>query len=159
MVLIDGSEPAAGTSGACDSYVSVSTKVPGVALLAAESQRLWRELAKDLGDIGHAAAQTLAARGARMLWRGRVTGFERRGLDIAAVLIGRRVGAGEGGQMHPGMTVGRPAWTGWGWGTVMPMVSCGLPLQRCQAQKISLVALCFNQAFRPCVTRNIIPQP
>lgn len=115
MVLIDGSEPAAGTSGACDSYVSVSTKVPGVTLeLAAESQRLWRELAKDLGDIGHAAAQTLAARGARMLWRG-------------------RVGAGEGGQMHPGMTVGRPAWTGWGWGTVMPMVSCGFPLQRCHA--------------------------
>lgn len=171
VALIDGAEPAAGTSGACDGYVSVSTKVPGVTLeLAAESQRLWRELAKDLGDIGHAApgglliaeteidpavlerqaahlaaaglavelrdrdgllalephfgprvqaalfcpaeahvtayaaAQTLAARaaarGARMLWHGRVTGFERRGPDIAAVLVDRpgeriRVTAGQ----------------------------------------------------------------
>ncbi|MDR3440971.1 FAD-dependent oxidoreductase [Telmatospirillum sp.] len=57
VVVIDRAEPGAGTSGACDGYVSVSTKVPGVTLeLAAESQRLWRDLAAELGrDIGYSA--------------------------------------------------------------------------------------------------------
>jgi len=57
VVVIDHAEPGAGTSGACDGYVSVSTKVPGVTLeLAAASQRLWHDLAQNLGrDIGYAA--------------------------------------------------------------------------------------------------------
>lgn len=55
VVLIDRAEPATGTSGACDGYISTSTKVPGITLeLAVESQRLWRELAAGIGrDIGY----------------------------------------------------------------------------------------------------------
>lgn len=55
VALIDRAEPTVGASGACDGYISASTKVPGVTLeLAVESQRLWRELANDIGrDIGY----------------------------------------------------------------------------------------------------------
>ena len=57
VTVIDRAEPTSGTSGACDGYVSVSTKVPGGTLeLAAESQRLWRDLVAGLGrDIGYCA--------------------------------------------------------------------------------------------------------
>lgn len=55
VALIDRREPTVGTSGACDGYISASTKVPGVTLeLAVESQRLWRELVDGIGcDIGY----------------------------------------------------------------------------------------------------------
>jgi sarcosine oxidase subunit beta len=55
VVLIDQAEPSAGSSGACDGYISASTKVPGVTLeLAVESQRLWRDFAAGIGrDIGY----------------------------------------------------------------------------------------------------------
>ena len=50
VVLIDSALPNAGSSGACDGYVSVSTKTPGPALaMAAASQRLYPALAKRLG--------------------------------------------------------------------------------------------------------------
>lgn len=48
--LIDRGLPAGGTSGACDGYVSVSTKTPGPAMtLAIASQKLWRDWAAELG--------------------------------------------------------------------------------------------------------------
>jgi len=50
VVLIDSALPNAGSSGACDGYVSVSTKTPGPALaMAAASQRLYPALAARLG--------------------------------------------------------------------------------------------------------------
>lgn len=50
VVLVDRAEPNAGSSGACDGYVSVSTKTPGIALrLARESQILYDALADELG--------------------------------------------------------------------------------------------------------------
>ncbi|MBI1244085.1 MAG: FAD-dependent oxidoreductase [Alphaproteobacteria bacterium] len=50
VVLIDRAQPNAGSSGACDGYVSVSTKIPGTALrLARESQILYDTLASELG--------------------------------------------------------------------------------------------------------------
>ncbi len=50
VVLIDSALPNAGSSGACDGYVSVSTKTPGPALaMAAASQRLYPALAERLG--------------------------------------------------------------------------------------------------------------
>ncbi len=50
VVLVDSALPNAGSSGACDGYVSVSTKTPGPALeMATASQRLYPALAKRLG--------------------------------------------------------------------------------------------------------------
>jgi sarcosine oxidase subunit beta len=55
VALIDRAEPCAGATGACDGFVCMSTKVPGITLdLAAESQRLWQNLADTIGrDIGY----------------------------------------------------------------------------------------------------------
>jgi glycine/D-amino acid oxidase-like deaminating enzyme len=48
--IFDRGLPAGGTSGACDGYVSVSTKTPGPAMsLAIASQKLWRDWAAELG--------------------------------------------------------------------------------------------------------------
>jgi len=48
--LVDRGLPAGGTSGACDGFVSVSTKTPGPAMiLAIASQKLWRDWADELG--------------------------------------------------------------------------------------------------------------
>ena len=56
VVLIDAAQPTAGTSGSCDGYLSVSTKVPGLAMeMAVESQRLWAALGPGLGDIGYSS--------------------------------------------------------------------------------------------------------
>ncbi len=42
VVLIDRAMPTAGTSGACDGYVSISSKKPGLVMaMAAESKRLY----------------------------------------------------------------------------------------------------------------------
>jgi glycine/D-amino acid oxidase-like deaminating enzyme len=50
VVLVDRDQPNAGSSGACDGYVSVSTKAPGTALeLARASQILYADLAVELG--------------------------------------------------------------------------------------------------------------
>jgi glycine/D-amino acid oxidase-like deaminating enzyme len=50
VVVVDREHPNAGSSGACDGYVSVSTKTPGPALeLASASQRLYQDLARELG--------------------------------------------------------------------------------------------------------------
>ena len=50
VVLIDSALPNAGSSGACDGYVSVSTKTPGPSLaMAAASQSLYPALAERLG--------------------------------------------------------------------------------------------------------------
>lgn len=50
VVLVDRDQPNAGSSGACDGYVSVSTKTPGAALeLARASQILYADLAAELG--------------------------------------------------------------------------------------------------------------
>ncbi len=50
VMLVDRDQPNAGSSGACDGYVSVSTKTPGPALeLARASQLLYAELASELG--------------------------------------------------------------------------------------------------------------
>jgi sarcosine oxidase subunit beta len=44
VLLLDAVGPAAGASGACDGFVSVSTKVPGLAMeLALASRRLYPE--------------------------------------------------------------------------------------------------------------------
>ena len=54
VAVLDASLPTAGTSGACDGYLSVSTKVPGLAMeMAVESQRLWATLGPSLGDVGY----------------------------------------------------------------------------------------------------------
>ncbi len=50
VLLVDRAQPNAGSSGACDGYVSVSTKTPGAALaMARESQILYDGLARELG--------------------------------------------------------------------------------------------------------------
>jgi sarcosine oxidase subunit beta len=50
VVLVDRNQPNAGSSGACDGYVSVSTKTPGPALeLARAGQLLYADLAAELG--------------------------------------------------------------------------------------------------------------
>ena len=50
VVLVDRDQPNAGSSGACDGYVSVSTKTPGPALeLARASQLIYPDLARELG--------------------------------------------------------------------------------------------------------------
>lgn len=50
VVLIDAEVPTAGTSGACDGYVAVSTKKPGLMMeLALASKRLYPQLVKELG--------------------------------------------------------------------------------------------------------------
>ncbi len=50
VVLVDRALPNAGSSGACDGYVSVSTKTPGPALaMARASQLLYPALAQELG--------------------------------------------------------------------------------------------------------------
>jgi sarcosine oxidase subunit beta len=50
VTLIDRARPNAGSSGACDGYVSVSTKTPGPALaMARASQLLYPDLARELG--------------------------------------------------------------------------------------------------------------
>jgi sarcosine oxidase subunit beta len=49
IVIIDQQTPAAGTSGACDGYVSISSKKPGLMMaLAAASKRIYPELVKEL---------------------------------------------------------------------------------------------------------------
>ena len=50
VVLIDRAMPTAGTSGACDGYVSISSKKPGLVMaMAAESKRLYPEVVADIG--------------------------------------------------------------------------------------------------------------
>ena len=58
VAVIDAREPAAGTSGACDGYVSISSKKPGVVMeLAARSKRLYPEVVADLGrDVEYRTA-------------------------------------------------------------------------------------------------------
>ncbi|MDX2101803.1 MAG: FAD-dependent oxidoreductase [Alphaproteobacteria bacterium] len=52
VALIDRVHPAAGSSGACDGYLSVSTKTPGVAMtLAAASRALYPQWIAALGDL------------------------------------------------------------------------------------------------------------
>lgn len=53
VALVDRRMPTAGTSGACDGYVSISSKKPGLVMaLAAESKRLYPEVVADLaGDV------------------------------------------------------------------------------------------------------------
>lgn len=64
VLLVDRAQPNAGSSGACDGYVSVSTKTPGPALtLARESQILYAALADELGH----ARIDYARRGGLML--------------------------------------------------------------------------------------------
>jgi glycine/D-amino acid oxidase-like deaminating enzyme len=49
VAIIDEQTPAAGTSGACDGYVSISSKKPGLVMaLAAASKRIYPELVKEL---------------------------------------------------------------------------------------------------------------
>jgi len=49
VVMIDAQTPAAGTSGACDGYVSISSKKPGLVMaLAAASKRVYPGLVKEL---------------------------------------------------------------------------------------------------------------
>lgn len=56
VAIVDSAQPTAGTSGSCDGYLSVSTKVPGLAMeMAVESQRLWASLGPGLGDVGYSA--------------------------------------------------------------------------------------------------------
>ena len=56
VAIVDSAQPTAGTSGSCDGYLSVSTKVPGLAMeMAVESQRLWAALGPGLGDVGYSA--------------------------------------------------------------------------------------------------------
>lgn len=56
VAILDSAQPTAGTSGSCDGYLSVSTKVPGLAMeMSVESQRLWAELGPSLGDVGYSA--------------------------------------------------------------------------------------------------------
>ncbi len=51
VVLVDAAEPGLGSSGACDGYISVSTKTPGPAMLmAAASAKLYPGLARELGQ-------------------------------------------------------------------------------------------------------------
>ncbi|MEJ0068716.1 MAG: FAD-binding oxidoreductase [Pseudomonadota bacterium] len=50
VVMVDARMPTAGTSGACDGYVSISSKKPGLVMeLAALSKRLYPEVIADLG--------------------------------------------------------------------------------------------------------------
>ncbi|KAB2870112.1 MAG: FAD-binding oxidoreductase [Bauldia sp.] len=50
VVLVDRAAPAEGTSGACDGYVSVSTKIPGLSMqLALASREIYPEWAARLG--------------------------------------------------------------------------------------------------------------
>src|SRR5271155_3805061 len=49
VVMVDANMPTAGTSGACDGYVSISSKKPGLVMeLAALSKRLYPEVVADL---------------------------------------------------------------------------------------------------------------
>jgi sarcosine oxidase subunit beta len=49
VALLDAAGPAAGTSGACDGYVAVSSKKPGLMMeLAVASKRLYPEIVKEL---------------------------------------------------------------------------------------------------------------
>lgn len=58
VALIDARQPASGTSGACDGYVSISSKKPGVVMeLAARSKRLYPEVVADLArDVEYRTA-------------------------------------------------------------------------------------------------------
>src|SRR5690606_11760074 len=58
IAVIDAQAPAAGTSGACDGYVSISSKKPGVVMqLAARSKRLYPEVVADLArDVEYRTA-------------------------------------------------------------------------------------------------------
>lgn len=58
VAVIDAQAPAAGTSGACDGYVSISSKKPGVVMqLAARSKRLYPEVVADLArDVEYRTA-------------------------------------------------------------------------------------------------------
>jgi sarcosine oxidase subunit beta len=50
VAMLDARMPTAGTSGACDGYVSISSKKPGLTMeLAALSKRLYPEVVADLG--------------------------------------------------------------------------------------------------------------
>lgn len=50
VAMVDARMPTAGTSGACDGYVSISSKKPGLTMeLAALSKRLYPEVVADLG--------------------------------------------------------------------------------------------------------------
>ncbi|BBK33299.1 sarcosine oxidase subunit beta [Stella humosa] len=50
VALVDRAMPTAGTSGACDGYVSISSKKPGLVMaMAAESKRLYPEVVADIG--------------------------------------------------------------------------------------------------------------
>ncbi len=50
VALIDRRMPTTGTSGACDGYVSISSKKPGLVMaMAAESKRLYPEVVADIG--------------------------------------------------------------------------------------------------------------
>jgi glycine/D-amino acid oxidase-like deaminating enzyme len=56
VALLDAAQPTSGTSGSCDGYLSVSTKVPGLAMeMAVESQKLWAVLGPTLGEVGYSA--------------------------------------------------------------------------------------------------------
>ena len=49
VVIIDQAVPAGGTSGACDGYVAVSSKKPGLMMeLAVASKRLYPEIVREL---------------------------------------------------------------------------------------------------------------
>jgi sarcosine oxidase subunit beta len=58
VAVIDARAPATGTSGACDGYVSISSKKPGVVMqLAARSKRLYPEVVADLArDVEYRTA-------------------------------------------------------------------------------------------------------
>ncbi|MCK6451345.1 MAG: FAD-binding oxidoreductase [Alphaproteobacteria bacterium] len=57
VALLDARAPTSGSSGACDGYVSVSTKTPGLAMsLALESKRVYPEVVAALGiDVEYEA--------------------------------------------------------------------------------------------------------
>ncbi|WP_119420746.1 NAD(P)/FAD-dependent oxidoreductase [Desertibaculum subflavum] len=96
VAVVDARQPAAGTSGACDGYVSISSKKPGVVMaLAARSKRLYPEVVADLArDVEYRTAgglllvedpatlPELEARAAGV----RDFGFDMRFLDRAAML-------------------------------------------------------------------------
>jgi glycine/D-amino acid oxidase-like deaminating enzyme len=96
VAVIEARQPATGTSGACDGYVSISSKKPGVVIaLAARSKRLYPEVAADLTrDVEYRTAgglllvedpatlPELEARAAGV----REFGFEMSYLDRAAML-------------------------------------------------------------------------
>lgn len=58
VAVVEARQPATGTSGACDGYVSISSKKPGVVMeLAARSKRLYPEVVADLArDVEYRTA-------------------------------------------------------------------------------------------------------